>query len=38
MAAYFDCLMQDSSISIANTLELLQSCTKSSICPFEVLY
>ena len=29
---YFDGLGQDCSISIANTLEILQSCTKPSIC------
>ena len=29
---YMDSLMQDSSISIANALEILQSCTKPSIC------
>ena len=30
--AYFDGLVQDCSNSIANALELLQSCTKPSIC------
>ena len=29
---YFDGLVQDYSISIANALEILQSCTKPSIC------
>ena len=29
---YIDDLVQDCSNSIANTLELLQSCTKPSIC------
>ena len=29
---HIDGLVQDSSISIANALEILQSCTKSSIC------
>ena len=29
---YIDGLVQDCSNSIANALELLQSCTKSSIC------
>ena len=28
---YFDGLMQDCNISIANALEILQSCTKASI-------
>ena len=28
---YIDALVQDCSISIANALEILQSCTKSSI-------
>ena len=31
---YFDGLVQDYSNSSANALELLQSCTKSSIYPF----
>ena len=31
--AYIDGLEQDCSNSIANALELLQSCTKPSICP-----
>ena len=31
---YIDGLVQDCSNSIANALELLQSCTKPSICPF----
>ena len=30
---YIDALVQDFSISIANILEILQSCTKPSICP-----
>ena len=30
---YLDGLVQDCSISIANTLEILQSCTKPSTCP-----
>ena len=30
--AYFDGLMQDCSISSALTMEILQSCTKPSIC------
>ena len=30
--AYIDGLVQDCSISIANALELLQSCTKPSTC------
>ena len=30
--AYIDCLVQDGSNSIANALEVLQSCTKPSIC------
>ena len=29
---YIDCLVEDCSISIANALELLRSCTKPSIC------
>ena len=29
---HIDCFIQDCSISIANTLEILQSCTKPSIC------
>ena len=29
---YFDSLVQDCSISIADELEILQSCTKPSIC------
>ena len=29
---YIDGLVQDCSISIANTLEILQSCAKPSIC------
>ena len=29
---YIDGLVQDCSISIANTLEILRSCTKPSIC------
>ena len=32
---YVDGLVQDCSISIANTLEILQSCTKPSICNME---
>ena len=32
---YFDSLVQDCSNSIANALELLQSCTKPSICRYE---
>ena len=32
LLVYFDGLVQDCSNSIANALELLQSCTKPSIC------
>ena len=32
MYVYIDGLVQDCSISIANALEILQSCTKPSIC------
>ena len=34
MKYHFDGLVQDCSNSIANALELLQSCTKPSILPF----
>ena len=34
---HLDGLLQDCSNSIANALELLQSCTKSCICDFKVL-
>ena len=32
---HVDGLVQDCSISIANTLEIFQSCTMSSICKFQ---
>ena len=34
---HFDGLVQDCSNSIANALELLQSCTKPSIYAFKVM-
>ena len=34
---HFDGLVQDCSISIATTLEILQSCTKPLICEFVIV-
>ena len=37
-ANHFDSLVQDCSISIANALEIRQSCNKPSICDFHTLF
>ena len=40
MPVYIDGLVQDCSISIANTLEILQSCTKplTYMCSTQLMY
>ena len=38
MTHYVDGLVQDYSISIVNALEILQSCTKPSMCPFILIW